>query len=105
MQAFFGQYSANLTQLKLPFFEFFRIFDRVLSFFREFLKIFQKGTNNFSFLKTFYNKNGVFRGNLRFLPKNKAFILFCATSTQLRLPVFEFFGFFLEFFSECCLSF
>ena len=53
--------------------EFFWYFAWVLSFFHEFLGMFQKSANNLSFVKIFDNKNGVFRGTLRIFPLNWGF--------------------------------
>ena len=113
---FFGHFSANSTQLKLPVLEFFWNFGLsffpnfawVLSFFHEFLGLFFRDLKNvdkflknvhyFAFLKIFYSKNDVFGGTLSFPPKKWSF-----HSLQRQLNSTGVAGFWV--FSRFCLSF
>ena len=105
---FFGHFFGKSTQLKLAVFEFFPDFAWVFSrfclsfeFFHEFLGIFKKaGICKYLMIKRLFL--GV---PLSFPPKNWVFIQFSTNSTQLELPVFEFFRNFAWVFSGFSLSF
>ena len=68
-QAFFGQVSANLTQLEFGILA--RVFFKILlelSFFHDFQGIFQISAGIFKSLKIFNDKNAVFRSTFKFPP-------------------------------------
>ena len=107
-----GQFSANSTQLELPVFEFFGILAWVFSrfclsfeFFHEFLEYLKKVQIFSNFWKYLMIKRLFLGVPLSFSPKNWVFIQFSNNSTQLELPVFEFFRSFAWVFSRFSLSF
>ena len=110
---FFGQFSANSTQLELPVFEFFLEF--WLEFFQDFAWVLSFFMSFWEHLKKcrFFSKFGnylmikrLFLGlPLSFPPKNWVFIQFSTNSTQLELPVSEFFRNFAWVFFRIFLEF
>ena len=85
--------------------EFFQDFAWVLSFFMSFLEYLKKVQIFSNFWKYLMIKRLILGVPLSFPPKNWVFIQFSNNSTQLELPVFEFFRSFAWVFSRFSLSF